>query len=210
MMTTQTLPPMLTVQASDQDLLAAARQGDAWAYGELVNRSQAGVIAVVYRMCGDATLAEEAAQVAFIRAWEHLAGYRPEQSFRAWLYRIAINAALDELRRSRRLTSLEALTPDLETAGKPGRPDGPAFSAPVPESAPEAVVERRQRAEAVRKAVLALPEINRVALVLREYAGLSYAEIATALNIPLGTVMSRLNSARGQLRQALAGMLEVL
>src|SRR5512133_977502 len=95
MMTTQTLPPITTVPPSDQDLLAAARQGDAWAYGELVNRNQAGVIAVVYRMCGDATLAEEAAQVAFIRAWEHLAGYRPEHSFRAWLYRIAINAALD-------------------------------------------------------------------------------------------------------------------
>ncbi len=75
---------------------------------------------------------------------------------------------------------------------------------------PEAALERKERAQRVRRAVLALPAPSRSVLVLREYGGLSYSEISDTLRIPLGTVMSRLNSARGQLRQALSGLLEVL
>jgi RNA polymerase sigma-70 factor (ECF subfamily) len=185
---------------TEPDLAAAAQRGDAHAYGELVARCRAGVVNVVYRMCGDSRLAEEAAQEAFLRAWQRLPGYRPGHSFRAWVYRIAVNAALDALRRERRLVSLEDLL------------DGGAQETCLPEpgGGPEELVEERQQAERVRRAVLALPPASRAVLVLREYGGMSYSEIAGALDIPLGTVMSRLNSARGQLRQALAGILEVL
>jgi RNA polymerase sigma-70 factor (ECF subfamily) len=174
----------------EQATIARARQGDRQAFGELASRYHAGVVNVVYRMCGDLALAEESAQEAFIRAWLHLASYRPQFSFRSWLYRIAINAALDVLRRRPPEAALDDQT---LASGAEG---------------PEAVVERRERTRQVRKAVLALSPASRAVLVLREYEGLSYQEIAAALNIPLGTVMSRLNYARGQMRTALAAYLE--
>ena len=180
---------------TDQDLIASALRGETHAYGELVARYRAGVVNVVYRMCGDEFLAEEAAQEAFLRAWQHLAGYRPEHAFRTWVYRIAVNAALDVLRRDRRLTGLDDLAEEYL----------------VEEAAdPEETLEERERARRVRGALHALSPANRAALVLREYSGMSYAEIASTLGIPLGTVMSRLNSARSQLRKELVGALEVL
>lgn len=180
----------------DDALIARARQGDRAAFGELVRRHQAGVIGVVYRLCGDARLAEEAAQEAFLRAWQHLGSFKPGNSFRAWVYRIASNAALDELRRERPAVELDGVEGDAQAA-LPAAPDDPS-----------ATVEARDRAAQVRRAVMALPVHFRSVLVLREYGGLSYAEIAAALDLPLGTVMSRLNAARGQLRASLASLLE--
>jgi len=187
-----------TLTQTEPDLIAAAQRGDSRAYGDLVARHRSGVVGVVYRMCGDVQLAEEAAQEAFLRAWQRLDAYRPEHSFRSWVYRIAINAALDVLRRDRRLVSLEdLLSGGLEEA-----------SLPASAGSLEETVELRQQAEKVRRAVLGLPPAARSVLVLREYGGMSYSEIASALDIPLGTVMSRLNSARSQLRKALLGLLE--
>lgn len=185
----------------DQELITAAQHGDTQSYGELVCRYRDGVVGVVYRMCGDFPLAEEAAQEAFIRAWQHLGSYRFEYPFRAWIYRIAVNVALDVLRRDKHMVRID----DMEEEELTGIP---AFHASTEE--PEETLENKQRAERIRRAVLALPPGNRAALVLREFSGLSYSEIAAVLGIPLGTVMSRLNSARGQLRQSLAGLLEVL
>ena len=177
---------------NELELIAQAQQGDRRAFGELVLRHQQGVINVVYRMCGDENLAEDAAQEAFIRAWQNLPNYRPRSAFRNWLYRIATNVALDALRRERETVNVDEL--------------------PLPslEEGPEAVVEERERGKLVRRAVLALPAASRSVLVLREYEGLSYREIAETLAIPIGTVMSRLNYARKRLRQSLSPMLEVL
>ncbi len=187
----------MTSRTSDLDLIAAAQQGNRSAYGELVCRYRDSVVGVVYRMCGSLPTAEEAAQDAFVRAWQHLHNYQPGHPFRAWVFRIAINAALDALRREKPALDLD----DGEEAGWL-----PADGAP----GPEAALESKQRAELVRKAVLRLPAPYRAPLVLREFGGLSYAEIAAALGIPLGTVMSRLNTARSQLNRSLEGLLEVL
>jgi RNA polymerase sigma-70 factor (ECF subfamily) len=174
------------------ELITQAQQGDRGAFGELVHRHRVGVVNVVYRMCGDANLAEDAAQEAFIRAWKHLPNYRPRSPFRNWVYRIATNAALDVLRRERETVDVDDLP--LVASGK----------------GPEATLEGTERGERVREAVLALPEASRSVLVLREYEGLSYREIADTLGIPIGTVMSRLNYARNRLRESLAPYLEVL
>jgi RNA polymerase sigma-70 factor (ECF subfamily) len=174
------------------DLITAAQQGDQRSFGELVHRHREGVINIVYRMCGNAHLAEDAAQEAFIRAWQSLHSYHPRSPFRNWVYRIAINIALDALRREREMGDVDTLT--LASS----------------EDRPETVVEREEQAEQVRWAVLALPPASRVVLVLREYEGLSYQEIADTLDIPIGTVMSRLNYARGRLRESLAAWLEGL
>ena len=177
---------------TELQVIVQAQQGDRRAFGELVRCHREGVINVVYRMCGDANLAEDAAQEAFIRAWKHLPNYRPQSPFRNWVYRIATNAALDVLRRERETVDVDAL--------------------PIPSSGagPEAVVQEAERSARVKQAVLELPEASRTVLVLREYEGLSYKEIADTLGIPIGTVMSRLNYARNRLRESLAPCLEDL
>jgi RNA polymerase sigma-70 factor (ECF subfamily) len=183
---------MPSTEVNELELIARAQQGDRQAFGELVRCHRAGVVNVVYRMCGDGHLAEDAAQEAFIRAWRGLARYRPRSPFRNWLYRIATNVALDVLRRERETVDLDGLS---VAASEPG---------------PEASVEGEERGERVQRAVLALPPASRAVLVLREYEGLAYQEIAETLDIPVGTVMSRLNYARKRLREALTPYLEVL
>ncbi|MFQ6102468.1 MAG: RNA polymerase sigma factor [Anaerolineae bacterium] len=187
-MSSRSAPPAET----ELELIAQAQQGDQQAFGELVCLNREGVVNVVYRMCGDANLAEDAAQETFIRAWRHLPDYRPRSPFRNWLYRIAANLALDSLRREKGTVDVDALPLAASDAG------------------PEATVERKERGEQVRQAVLALPPASRSVLVLREYEGLSYREIAATLGIPMGTVMSRLNYARNRLRETLAPYLELL
>ena len=177
---------------TELELITQAQRGDRRAFGELVRRHREGVVNVVYRMCGETNLAEDAAQEAFIRAWQHLPGYQPRSPFRNWVYRIATNVALDALRRERE-------TVDVDTLSLAASDEGP-----------ETTLEGKERGERVRQAVLALPPASRAVLVLREYEGLSYREIADTLDIPIGTVMSRLNYARNRLRESLAPYLEDL
>lgn len=177
---------------SEKDLITQAQKGDRRAFSQLVRRHREGVVNVVYRMCGDANLADDAAQETFIRAWQHLPGYRPRSPFRNWLYRIATNVARDALRREREMVSLDSV---------------PLANS---EQGPEAAVEGKERGDRVRQAVLSLPPASRAVLVLREYEDLSYREIADTLGIPMGTVMSRLNYARNRLRESLAPYMEVL
>jgi RNA polymerase sigma-70 factor (ECF subfamily) len=191
------MKPASETLAPERALIQAALRGDKRAYGDLVAQHWDGVVRVVYRMCGDPLLAEDAAQEAFIRAWQRLPSYKPQHAFRAWVYRIAVNAALDVLRSRRPTGSLD----DLDGEQMPAAGNGLNQD-------PETLLDRRERAERVQRAVMALTPASRAVLVLREWGQLSYAEIADALSIPMGTVMSRLNAGRGQLRQSLAGMME--
>jgi len=175
---------------TELELIKQAQQGDRRAFGQLVRLHREGAVNVVYRMCGDAELAEEAAQEAFIRAWTNLPRYKPRSPFRNWLYRIATNVAVDVLRSQKETVDVEAV------------------EVPDAESGPEVLAEVRERGERVRQAVLALPPASRAVVVLREYEDLSYKEIADTLGIPIGTVMSRLNYARTLLRQTLTPYME--
>lgn len=180
---------MLAAQKVETEtaMTTKAQQGDRDAFTELVRSHYTGVVYVVYRMCGDPRLAEDAAQETFIKAWLNLSAFRAGTSMRSWLYRIGINAALDALRREHGAgASLESTWLADPAAG------------------PEAELLKRERSAAVQQAILSLTEANRAILVLREYGGLSYAEIAATLDIPAGTAMSRLNYARTRLREILA------
>ncbi|TET49814.1 MAG: sigma-70 family RNA polymerase sigma factor [Anaerolineales bacterium] len=183
---------MSALDKAEVDLVTRSQAGDAGAFGDLVRLHRQGVINVVFRMCGDAALAEDAAQEAFVRAWQQIGRYEPRSPLRNWLYRIATNVAIDVLRRQRQTIDVD----ELQLAS--------------PETGPEARVEERERSRIVQEAVLALPPASRAALVLREYEGLSYREIADALAIPVGTVMSRLNYARNRLREVLVARVEWL
>ena len=172
---------------NEAELIMRAQHGERNAFSELVCLHARGVFNVVYRMCGDSLIAEDAAQETFLRAWQNLASYRPQTSLRNWLYRIAFNAGTDMLRKEKRI--LPSDIEDLPLADeRPG---------------PESQTSQRERAALVQKAVLSLPEASRAVLVLKEYEGMSYREIADALDIPLGTVMSRLNYARKLLKEKL-------
>ena len=175
---------------TELELIKQAQQGDRRAFGQLVRLHREGAVNVVYRMCGDADLAEEAAQEAFIRAWTNLPRYKPRSPFRNWLYRIATNVAVDALRSQKETVDVESV------------------DVPDAESGPEVLTEVRERGERVRQAVLDLPPASRAVVVLREYEDLSYKEIADTLGIPIGTVMSRLNYARTLLRQTLTPYME--
>jgi RNA polymerase sigma-70 factor (ECF subfamily) len=179
---------------NETQLVAQAQNGDRNAFSELVRIHAQGVLNVVYRMCGDMLIAEDAAQETFIRAWQNLSSYRPQTPLRSWLYRIAFNAGMDMLRKNKRI-----LPDDIEdmhiTDGQPGL---------------ESLVSQHERTRLVQKAVLSLPDTSRAVLVLREYEGLSYQEISSALDIPVGTVMSRLNYARNLLKAKLEPQLSLL
>jgi RNA polymerase sigma-70 factor (ECF subfamily) len=172
---------------TETSLIEQAKNGDRNAFGELVQRHYQGVVRVVARMCGDTGLAEDATQEAFIRAWVKLPSYQPNGSLRNWLYRIAINAALDVLRRKP-----EETLEDEEALMVPDQADGP-----------ETALIKKERVALLQQAMKSLPEAARSVLVLREYGGLSYQEIAEVLEVPVGTVMSRLNYARNRLREIL-------
>lgn len=175
---------------SDNQLVARSLRGDMAAYGYLVLRYRKMVVGVAYRMCGDAALAEDVAQEVFVRVWDRLSTYSPQGSMKGWLCRISSNLTIDLLRRQKP-------TVDVEQE---------ALESPV--VSPETAAVESERAAAVRAAVMDLPLPNRMALVLREYEGLSYQEIASTLDIPVGTVKSRLNDARHRLQAALAGYME--
>lgn len=170
--------------ARETELVIRAQQGDRNAFSELVCLHAQGVRNVIYRMCSDPQIAEDAAQETFIQAWLHLSSFRPQASLRNWLFRIGINAATDILRKQKRIAP-----EDLED-----------FELSDPQPGPETLFSQEERAAVVQNAVLSLPAASRAVLVLREYEGLSYHEIADALNVPVGTVMSRLNYARKLLR----------
>jgi RNA polymerase sigma-70 factor (ECF subfamily) len=172
---------------NESELVARAQNGDRNAYNELVRIHAQGVLNVIYRMCGNMQIAEDAAQETFIQAWLRLPSYRPRSSLRNWLYRIAVNTAIDMLRKEKHILPGEIEEMHL-TDTDPG---------------PEAMVTSFQRTEMVQEAVSTLPDASRAVLVLREFEGLSYKEISESLEIPVGTVMSRLSYARKLLRDKL-------
>jgi RNA polymerase sigma-70 factor (ECF subfamily) len=137
-------------------------------------------------------LAEDSAQDAFIKAWQNIHRYQPKSPFRSWLYRIATNSAIDRLRRNQKTVDINNVKIKIS---KPG---------------PEDQTISQERTVIIKNAVLSLPLASRSVIILREYEGLSYREIADTLNIPIGTVMSRLNYARKQLRKKLEIVLEIL
>lgn len=174
---------------ADKELIVSSQAGDKGAFAELVCRYRERVQATAYRFCGDPHQAEDIAQETFIKIWRNLPHFQAG-NFQSWVYRITINTAIDYARRTRQTIDLE---------------DVPLIE---PGSDPEGIVLRTEQAQIIRRAVIRLPVHSRAALILREYEGLSYKEIAAILDIPLGTVMSRLNYARNTLRTDLASLLE--
>jgi RNA polymerase sigma-70 factor (ECF subfamily) len=172
----------------EASLIRKAAQGEVSAFDALVDRHSPAIMAVVRARTGDLALAEEIVQDAFVRMFRHLPRFRGESSLRTWLVRVALNLATDAARRDRRRFEFT-----LESVVECAAAD---------ESAEQVSIHSEQTGR-VRHALRQLPEAMRVAISLRYDAGLSYAEIARVLDVPIGTVASRIASAIGRLRVAL-------
>jgi RNA polymerase sigma-70 factor, ECF subfamily len=178
--------------AEERRLIDRSAAGDQEAFRQLVLRYHRLVINIGFRALGELALAEDVAQEVFLKIYKALPGYRHDKPFKHWLHRVAANAATDALRRRRPVVSIDGLE------------QLPAGNA----SDPQDVVARHDLQRAVRHAIATLPPHYRDTIALQAFGELSYDEIARTLDIPLGTVMSRLNGAKRLLRESLSGLLQ--
>jgi RNA polymerase sigma-70 factor, ECF subfamily len=180
----------------DARVIDAVRKGDQAAYGQLVQKYQDRLFAALVRITGCAEEAEDVAQEAFVQALLKLDTFQQSAAFYTWLYRIAFNLSATRARRKRARTSLD----ELREAGGPEPVDR--------DGAPEEPLLAEERVNQVHAALGQLAEDYRQVVVLRELEGFDYEHIADILQVPLGTVRSRLFRAREQLRELLAPVLE--
>lgn len=178
----------------DHDLVVRAMAGERDAFASLVERHHARILAMLERLSGCAEQARDLAQETFVSAYRHLASFRHDSRFSTWLHAIACNQAATAARRRRPVASLDA----------PGRDGGAAHEPYAPLLHVGARLEQAELRTRVKAALAQLDERYRKVVVLSDMQGESYEEIATALDIPIGTVRSRLHRGRTQLRSLLA------
>lgn len=202
-MNSASAPPL----SSDSDLQLVERTvaGDQRAYELLVIKYQRRIERLIARMVRDTDLVQDIAQETFLRAYRALHQFRGEAQFYTWLYRIAVNTAKKTLVEMKRDPVM------LESALHVGEDDDETFRArnePSTDETPETVMAAQEIAAAVNAAMDALPEDLRQAVTLREIEGLSYEEIAAAMNCPIGTVRSRIFRAREAISAKVKPLLE--
>lgn len=189
---------------SDQMLVERTVAGDQRAFELLVLKYQRRIQRLVGRMVRDVDLVEDIAQETFIRAYRALHQFRGEAQFYTWLYRIAVNTAkkaLMELKRDPTVSESFLKSGDDDETNLPG-------NEPTTEDTPESVFAAREIAAVVNAAMDALPEDLRQAVTLREIEGLTYEEISSVMNCPIGTVRSRIFRAREAISAKVKPLLE--
>lgn len=188
------------VEPKDAELVRQTLCGNTAAYNALVQRYQRQVYNLAYRMLGNAEDAGDLVQDTFLRAYGALASFRQDASFLTWLYKIASNLCIDQLR-SRKAKGALSLDVELEEGREP--------AADSRESGPEDNAVRGAVQEVVHRAIMNLPERYRIVVVMRHLQDMSVDEIARALDLPTGTVKTHLFRAREMLRDRLGSVLEM-
>jgi RNA polymerase sigma-70 factor (ECF subfamily) len=180
--------------STDEELVARSMGGDLDSFNQLVLRWERPIYALAYRVIGREEDARDVAQETFLRAFRALAGFKGQAKFSSWLYRITLNLCRDWIRRERRAPVAQA-------------PEGVDLielaSSAEPSETVEDLVSRRELGRVVAKAMAVLPEEQRTAIVLKEYHGLTFQEIADLLDCPLSTVKTRLYQGLTVLRKQL-------
>ena len=191
----------MTGSQDDHSLVVACRAGQTEAFGVLVRRYQDRLFPTIVRIVGSTEDAQDVLQDAFVRGFQKLDQFHGESSFYTWIYRIAINLALSGHRknRSRRLSR-------LNQPGKNQPLVEPADRSP--ESDPALALERLEREAIVEAALGELGPEHRAVVILKDFDGRRYEEISVLLNIPVGTVRSRLHRARSELRVRLQALID--
>ncbi len=178
-------------ETRDDVLIRITLAGDQAAFGELVRRYQDRLLTAMTAVCGSVSEAEDVIQEAFLQAYCKLDSFRSESRFYTWLYRIAFNMSVNMKRKKRPTLSVDHVR---ESTGWDAADSGPA---------PDDGLQRVERSEQLMAAIGRLAEEFRQVLVLRELEGFCYETISEVLDLPIGTVRSRLHRARQQLREDL-------
>jgi len=192
-------PPLSVEQMDDHALLAATREGDETAFQELVRRYRNPITNFVYRMLNDYDRAADLAQETFVRVYMSSERYQANYSFSTYIYRIASNLAISDLRqrKRRRVVPMPSFFSDKENA---------EIEVEFPDHSvvhPDQTMIEDERRKAVGRAIASLPDKYRAAVVLRDIEGKSYEEISAVLGLSDGTVKSRINRARNLLKEKL-------
>jgi RNA polymerase sigma-70 factor (ECF subfamily) len=174
----------MTSNSRDQALVERCQRGDRQALGELVGQYEKPVYNAAYRILGNPDDAADATQAVFLKAFEHLGQYNPRYKFFSWIYRIAINESINQLKKGKRQQPLD----DREIAAKGN---------------PEASVASGDLSRELQQGLMELKEDYRTVIVLRHFSECSYAQISDILQIPEKTVKSRLYSARQMMKETL-------
>ncbi len=185
----------------DEELVSRVQHGDKAAFDLLVIKYQHKIIQLVNRYVKDPSEAQDVAQEAFIKAYRALGAFRGEATFYTWLYRIAINTAKNYLiLRARRHSNYQLDIQEVEAIGNEPQLQGM--------DTPEQLILNEEIMTTLNKAIEDLPEEMQLAFKLREFEGLSYEEIALAMDCPIGTIRSRLFRAREAIDKQLSPLLE--
>jgi len=192
-LTSQEKPMGKAAGPSDEELVEEFQRGDPYAFDVLVGRWDRKIQGAIYRIMGPEEDARDLCQETLLKAYRALGTFKKEARFSSWLYQIALNVCRDRLRRrkARPQVSLDELMDAGEIA--------PAGRGPSPLE----LIEARDLSRAVAAAVESLPQEQREVIVLKEYQGLTFLEIAQALDLPISTVKTRLYRGLSQLRQRL-------
>ena len=184
--------PALTL--TDDELVTLARGGDAESFNQLILRWERPIYALAYRVIGREEDARDVCQETFLRAFRALPGFRGQAKFSSWLYRIALNLCRDWIRRKRRAPVVQM--PEGADPAEMAAARGPVESI-------ETLVARRELGAVVESAMALLPEEQRTAIVLKEYHGMTFQEIADMQQCPLSTVKTRFYQGLSVLRKQL-------
>ncbi|CEH31493.1 RNA polymerase [Aneurinibacillus migulanus] len=177
--------------SSDQELVELVLQGNKQAYNQIVDRYKGKIYSFLYGMIGRPQDAQDLAQEVFIKAYFHIQSYKPDYSFSSWLYRIATNHCLDELRKQKRVPYISQ---------ENGSHEENSF---VHHRTPESIYLEKERNAVLHKYIMELDENYRTVLVLRHIEHLSYKEISHILGVPVTTVQMRLYRVHKKLRKLL-------
>jgi RNA polymerase sigma-70 factor (ECF subfamily) len=180
---------------TDEELVARSMRGDADSFNELILRWERPIYALAYRTIGREEDARDVCQETFLRAFRALPAFRGQAKFSSWLYRIALNLCRDWMRRERRAPLVQP-PEDVDLME--------LAAAAEPAESIEELVSRKDLTRLVERAMAKLPEEQRTAIVLKEYHGLTFQEIADLVGCPLSTVKTRLYQGLTVLRRELA------
>ena len=188
----------------DLELVRRAQNGDEAAFRQLVERHQRRAFAIALSLVRHEQDARDIVQDAFLRVHKSLPSFQGTSSFFTWLYRIVTNLAIDLVRRPGRNT--DELEEDRQRSSNPGGADqpDPMWVSRIDGADPVDVMRRKELADRMRTAIDALPSYHKAVILMREVEGLSYEEMAEAMQVSKGTIMSRLFHARQKLQKALA------
>jgi RNA polymerase sigma-70 factor (ECF subfamily) len=190
-------------RARDLALVKRVQAGDHGAFRELFDRYNKRVFAVAFGVLKNRQDAADCVQEGFVKVYKHLPNFQGTSSFYTWLYRIVMNLAIDQLRR--RKTSRPAEYDERRESEEPG--DDAIMSRMMDEN-PRKTVIRRELVQRMEAALAELPEYHRQVILLREVEGMSYEEMAETLEVPKGTIMSRLFHARKKMQESLRGYID--